>query len=622
MVQSLAAVQDNKNELRNLTSQLFKLAVPKVRWQAAQRNDFLSHSLARLNVPVNSTAEELQAKRICDRRWGFIATGGGSIVDAWSKPSSWPEILRYLPRALLIGLLAPFPSQWTQAGGALGSMRLLAAGDMVPLYGLVVFMVIGGWQVARRRKADGLFVLAFAVLAMSAISVVVANLGTLFRLRLQFVFPLLVVAGGGLSAVWPLRPAARADGAPRRLTITYVITRMNIGGPAAHVASLVTRLDPSRFSTCLVTGKPPAEEGDLTDLVTDAGGRVERVAWLRRALHPWGDARAFLKLLRILWRERPHVIHTHTAKAGTLGRVAGLVYNTIGPGRRPGGRAILVHTFHGHVLEGYFHPWVSHLFAWIERALACRTDCLIAVSPSVRAELLQWGVGRTDQLRVVPLGLDLAALAALEPADGAEPLRCGMVGRLVPIKNPSLFLKGLDRLVKRVSPASVCGVFVGDGPLRRDLEAEARRLGLGGVVQFTGWQRDLLRCYRALDAVCLTSWNEGMPMALIEAMAAGRPVVATDVGGVRDLLGWDGGAPGCIPLGSCHIAERGILIRSGDAEGLSAALEALRADAGLRRRLAEAGRAYALAQFGADRLLGDIAALYDELRHTEEQCAH
>ena len=396
------------------------------------------------------------------------------------------------------------------------------------------------------------------------------------------------------------------------MKIVRVITRLNIGGPSLHAACLSIGLDPRQFSTCLVVGEPEATEGSLLGLVEGSAARVVRLSTLIRPIRPWADLWTLARLLRIVWRERPAVIHTHMAKAGALGRVAGFLYNGVGPGRRPRRRAVLLHTFHGHVLEGYFPGWAARVFLAIERWLAARTDVLIAVSPAVRDELLAKGIGRPSQWRVVPLGLRLSAFADLPLPNGAGELRVGQVGRLVPIKNSSMFVQALAQLTRDAAPA-VRALIVGDGPLRGALEAEARALGVEGVVTFTGWQRDLRAVYERLDVACVTSWNEGTPVSLIEAMAAGRAVVATDVGGVRDLVAGGDEDREAIAPGTFRIAPRGLLVRPGDPEGLAAALRRLGEDEALRGSLGEAGRAFVTQRFTEERLLGDIESLYREL---------
>jgi len=197
----------------------------------------------------------------------------------------------------------------------------------------------------------------------------------------------------------------------------------------------------------------------------------------------------------------------------------------------------------------------------------------------------------------------------------------GLVGRLVPIKNPSLFLDAMAQLTSQHPEHVVSGLIVGDGPLRQSLERQSAHLGLGAQVRFTGWQRDLRAVYEQLDVVCVTSWNEGTPVSLIEAMAAGRAIVATAVGGVPDLLDRDlDQAGGPIPVGAFQMTARGLLVRPGDVEGLVAALKALVGDPALRRRLGEAGRSYAVQRFSAERLLRDISMLYEQVRRERMPC--
>ena len=398
--------------------------------------------------------------------------------------------------------------------------------------------------------------------------------------------------------------------------ILRIITRMNIGGPSRHAAILSTRCDPSRVETCLVTGRPAPEEGDMSDLALSSGAaRVIRVPSLQRELNPWRDLLALAALLRLVWRERPRIIHTHMAKAGTLGRLAGILYNAWGPGRRR--RAWLVHTFHGHVLDGYFSPRKARLFLGIERWLARRTDCLVAVSDAVRRELLEKGIGRPEHWRVIPLGLELATLDELPLPEPGPQFRVGLVGRLVPIKRPDVFLRGIAGAAHGSQPAPAMAAVVGDGELRATMEREVSRLGLESFVRFTGWQRDLAAVYGSLDAVCLTSDNEGTPVALIEAMAAGRAVIATDVGGVRDVVGAPADA---IAPGGFSEAPRGLLIRAGDADGLTAALRALAERPELRRRLGEAARRNVMTTYSAQRLVRDVTNLYETLDTKEATC--
>lgn len=413
-----------------------------------------------------------------------------------------------------------------------------------------------------------------------------------------------------------MRPPRHGVTTPIR--ILRIITRLNIGGPSVHAILLSQRLR-GGYQTLLVTGQPDTSEGDMGAELERMGLRHVLIPSLRRPVNVWADLRAWWGIFRIIRRERPDIVHTHMAKAGALGRTAAMVHNgLVRFGARVAGRppstCRMIHTFHGHVLDGYFSPRLSQVFVMIERSLARGTDRLIAVSRIVRDELLQLGIGIPAQWNVIPLGLDLASLEVLPPPNGSSMVRIGMVGRLVPIKNPGLFLRGLAQMARQPLAVPVSGVIVGDGPERLTLEQEAKRLGLETLVQFTGWQRNLPDVYGGLDAACLTSWNEGTPVAVIEAMAAGRPVVATDVGGVRDLLLDEGEDPlQAIPLGGFRMTTRGMLVRPGDVAGLAAALHTVVIDEKLRRRLGQAARAFVVQRFSAERLCRDIEGLYADL---------
>lgn len=397
----------------------------------------------------------------------------------------------------------------------------------------------------------------------------------------------------------------------KSIQVVRIVTRMNIGGPSLHVALLSNHLDPVKFSTSLIVGQGDPSEGSRLRWVEQGPARLHRVGSLRRPLNLWRDCRAFGSLLHLIWKERPRVIHTHMAKAGALGRLAGMAYNRWGPGRQAGNRVILIHTFHGHVLEGYFPRWVAGLFTGLERWLAKRTDCLVAVSEGIRDSLLALGIGKPGQWRVIRLGVDCSELNELPLPDNGSVLRCGLVGRLVPIKNPQLFLRAMTSISRESGEFPVRGRIIGDGPLRPELEEAVRQMGLQGIISFPGWQEDAKDTYAGLDVVCITSRNEGTPLSLIEAMAAGRAVVSTAVGGVPDLLGFPRDRE--IPSGGFEVAARGLLIQEGDELGFAAALTALAKDPVLRRKLAQAGRHHVREEYSHTRLLREIEELYQHL---------
>jgi glycosyltransferase involved in cell wall biosynthesis len=386
--------------------------------------------------------------------------------------------------------------------------------------------------------------------------------------------------------------------------IVRVITRLNVGGPAIQAARLTADLADRGNRTLLIHGRLGAGEGDMRYLLPPDASNVIYLDALQRSIAPFSDVRACGRMLKVLRQVRPDIVHTHMAKAGLLGRLAALIYNRTAGRRTP---TRIVHTYHGHVLEGYFRPVVARAFVAVERWLARRTDVLIAVSPRVCLELVErFGIAPRSRFAIVPLGFDLRAFAAIDD-DARAAARTALdlrpdarvvttVGRLTAIKNHAMLLNSLQDLAARI-PAIVL-LIAGDGELRPDLERQAETLGIGDRVRFLGWRRDLDVIYAATDVFALTSRNEGTPVAMIEAMAAGVPVVATDVGGVADVL---------------SDSRAGLLVASDDANGLSVAIEELlRSPMELRARGAHA-RASVLERYDVRRLVNDIDSLYRSL---------
>jgi glycosyltransferase involved in cell wall biosynthesis len=390
------------------------------------------------------------------------------------------------------------------------------------------------------------------------------------------------------------------------IRVARIITRLNIGGPSIQAIELSVRLRSRGFETTLVFGTLDPHEGDMTYLIERGQSRPDSVSipTLQRKMAPSVDVRALWKVYRLLCEVKPAIVHTHMAKAGALGRAAALAYNETVGRAAP---ARVVHTYHGHVLDGYFSPAKTRMFVGIERRLARATDRIIAVSPRIRDELLEaYRIGRPDQYRVVPLGFDLDPLLEIDepsrvraraalhiPASAAV---VATVGRLTAIKDQRLFLEAAQ-LVSRANPSSVF-LVAGDGELRGELEATARALGLGDRVRFLGWRRDLETVYGATDVFLLTSRSEGTPVALIESLAAGVPVVSTDVGGVRDVVDSE---------------DIGLVRSWGDADQLAAAVKLLLPDAARRHAMGERGREAMIARYGIVRLMDDMERLYREL---------
>ena len=379
---------------------------------------------------------------------------------------------------------------------------------------------------------------------------------------------------------------------------------MNVGGPAKHVVWLTSGLEAAGYRSLLVTGTVPPGEEDMSYFADEAGVKPLYIPEMSREIS-LKDAVTTWKLFRVLLRERPDIVHTHTAKAGTVGRVAGLFYRWLTPGvliGRPR-QCWFVHTYHGHVFHGYYGRLKTGIFLNIERLLAkVVTDRLVVVSEQQRDEINKiFRVGRADQIRIIRLGLDLDVFSnyASRRAQFREELGIaedvvlvGIVGRLTEIKNHEMFLES----VARVKREQARFVIVGDGALRERLELKARSLGIEKDVIFAGSRKDPEYFYPALDIVALTSRNEGTPLTLIEAMANARPVIATLVGGVVDLLGDD----------------RGIGVRPNDVDAFAAGLRTLIEDKSLRYRLGRSGFEFVVHNYSKERLLEDIKNLYCE----------
>jgi lipopolysaccharide/colanic/teichoic acid biosynthesis glycosyltransferase/glycosyltransferase involved in cell wall biosynthesis len=378
--------------------------------------------------------------------------------------------------------------------------------------------------------------------------------------------------------------------------IVRIIARLNIGGPAIHVITLTAGLDPDRFSTTLVTGSENPGEGSFLDLAKSRGVEPVRIPDIvGEATFKLRDLRALLALYRLMRRERPQIVHTHTAKAGSLGRVAAWL----------AGVPVIVHTYHGHVLHGYYRPLVTWLLRRMERALARLTDQIIAVSEQVKLDLVRYRVAPADRISVVPLGLHLEPFLDNGNHRGAFRRELGLndqvglvgiVGRIFPIKNHALFLESAARVAAEDGTARF--VVVGDGALRHEMEGRAGRLGVADRVIFTGWRHDLPKVYRDLDVLVVSSRNEGTPVSAIEAMASGCPVVATRVGGLPDLV--DDGASG-------------YLVPSDDPAALTAGILRVLRDREGARRMGRTARTRVDARFHAARLVRDIERLYDDL---------
>src|SRR5438270_7151384 len=376
------------------------------------------------------------------------------------------------------------------------------------------------------------------------------------------------------------------------MKVLRIIARLNVGGPARHVVWLTSGMKPDGYDTLLVAGVVPPGEDDMSYLAAQAGVTPFIIPEMSREISP-RDAITVWKLFRLMLQEKPDLVHTHTAKAGTVGRVAGLMYRWLTPATLIGKprRFRVVHTYHGHFFHGYYGPASTRLFLMIEKLLArLATDRIIVITGQQRQEINEkFRVGRADQFSVIPLGIDLSIYSnwkerrersRQELNVKADEILVGIVGRLTEIKNHKLFLQAAA-LFKKTNQRKVRFVIVGDGHLRRELESRVDELGLRSDVLFLGSRQDPENFYPALDVVALTSLNEGTPLSLIEGMANARPVIATAVGGVVDLLG----AKVSAQPERFTLHERGLAVAIRDAEGFAKGLDYLIANQSLREEL-------------------------------------
>jgi glycosyltransferase involved in cell wall biosynthesis len=374
-----------------------------------------------------------------------------------------------------------------------------------------------------------------------------------------------------------------------RIRVMRIIARLNIGGPAIHVSLLTQRLDREQYDTRLVVGSISEDEGDMTYYAESLGVQPDVVPNLQRQVNIVQDIRVLMAIYRLMREYEPHVVHTHTAKAGFIGRLAA----------KMAGVPVIVHTFHGHVFKGYFGPVKTQVFLWLERLAARFSDTIITLTDSLRRELAEeYRITRKSRMTVLPLGLDLQAFAKVERKTGAflnawdiptDVPVVGIVARMAPVKNHALFVEAAA-LVHEQRP-NVRFVIVGDGETREDVIAQIKKLGLDDVFTLTGWLQGTPEVYADLDLKVITSHNEGTPVTLIEALTAGCPVVSTDMGGVGELL--DGGTFGA-------------LVSAGDAQAVASAIITTLDNP----PDPETARRAMIHRYGIDRLVRDIQSLY------------
>ncbi|NUM89441.1 MAG: glycosyltransferase [Bdellovibrionales bacterium] len=390
------------------------------------------------------------------------------------------------------------------------------------------------------------------------------------------------------------------------MKVVRIIARLNIGGPAYHVWTLSEGLREHGFETVLVAGQcgPGEKSFDGENALRPRNFRLISLGRMGRVVRLWGDLLSFWEIFRILRAERPEVVHTHTAKAGVLGRMAARLV----------GVPVVVHTFHGHVFDGYFPAWLTALILGVERLLAKMSTVIVTLSPALKRQLAQvYRVAPEERIRIIPLGTSIRRFldtprraGALRRELGLAPdvFLVGSIGRLVPIKNFSLLLRALEALPRTI-PWHLA--LAGEGECGPELERLAGDLGIREKVSFLGWRTDTERLLSDMDLFAISSLNEGTPLAIIEAFAAGCPVVATEVGGVADLF-----QPGERAVPGFRLMREGALVGTGDAGSLTRAIQFFAGDEEILRAAGSAARASSL-DFSEEKLKERVAALYREL---------
>jgi glycosyltransferase involved in cell wall biosynthesis len=386
--------------------------------------------------------------------------------------------------------------------------------------------------------------------------------------------------------------------APQPIRVLRVIARLNMGGPAIHVANLAAGLQDRGYQTTVVAGSLARGEDSMAFLAERLGVPVVSVPEIQREVSAIHDLRSAVRVASLIREERPHILHTHTAKAGAIARAAAML---AGDARPP----VVVHTFHGHVLKGYFGPTRTAFFRRVEQTLARTADVLVAVSPEVRDELVELGIAPREKFAVIRLGIPLEERLGDPTADadyrrlyGIPPdaFVVGWVGRMTGVKDTGAVLEIVRAAREQGVEAVLC--MVGDGPDRVRLEQLAHEIGIARHCYFVGYQEDVAGYYRLFDAFLLPSVNEGTPVSAIEALASGTPVVANRVGGVPDVV---------------RDGVDGFLVEHGDVEGAGRRIAALAEDAKLRAKLGDAGRARVLERYAVSRLVDDVDRLYRAL---------
>ena len=379
--------------------------------------------------------------------------------------------------------------------------------------------------------------------------------------------------------------------------ILRIINRLNLGGPTYNAAYLTHYLSPE-FETVLISGMKDASEESSEFIVKKLGINPIYIPEMKREIDPRNDRAAYNKIKQLIKEFKPDIVHTHASKAGTIGRIAAINSNV----------PVIVHTFHGHVFHSYFNPVTSRIFMEIEKYLARKSTAIIAISEIQKSELVyKHKIVAEEKVKVIPLGFDLSRFRQNEEQNRKQfreqynlkddDIAIGIVGRLVPIKNHSLFISALKRTLTKTNN-KIMAFIIGDGQLRPQLEKMVTEAGISERVTFTSWIKNIEVPMAGLDIIALTSLNEGTPVSLIEAQAAGKPIVSTEVGGIANVVWKD---------------KTGFLSAPDDISSFSENLLKLIENQALRKEMGDKGWNYIHEQFHYKRLVRETGALYHEL---------
>ena len=389
--------------------------------------------------------------------------------------------------------------------------------------------------------------------------------------------------------------------------VLRIINRLNLGGPTFNVA-LLTKYLSAEYETMLIAGVKQESEASSDFIVHDLGLSYTLVPEMKRSINPLQDLLTYIKLRKIIKDFKPDIVHTHAAKAGTLGRLAAIHANV----------PVVVHTFHGHVFHSYFSKWKSKIFILIERYLAKRSSGIIAISDKQKFELsTKYKITKPSNIRVIPLGFDLSRfqeniaekrrLFRAKYFLSNDEIAIGIVGRLVPIKNQALFIRVAAVLAEKTNK-KIRFFLIGDGEDRESLINLCKELNIDhtyfpnqekkAVLTFCSWIHEIDVVVSGLDILTLTSFNEGTPVSLIEAQAGNKPIVSTKVGGIENIVLQD---------------ETALLVDNFEVNTFSETLLRLIEDDALRQKMSQKGWELVKSRFHYTRLVNDTEIYYNEL---------